>query len=139
MLIHSHQRLNVFGESKNLKRNKYKPEIATSNLLSSDKIEARVRSESQLKRNKDIYRYFIWVYNVKFIFTICSKMPTVGKQTWWDVGETAVKIMVLCLFSKFPNVNTLVLSSTKGFVKNLNMILFFSINFVNAWGIQYGL
>lgn len=54
MLIHSHQSLNEFGESKNLKRNKYKPEIATSNLLSSGKIEARVISESQLKRNKDI-------------------------------------------------------------------------------------
>ena len=54
MLIHSHQSVNEFKESKNLKRNKYKPEIATSNLLSSGKIEARVISESQLKRNKDI-------------------------------------------------------------------------------------
>ena len=58
MLISSHQSLNKFGESKNLKMNKYKPEIATSNLLSSGKIEARVRSDSLLKRNKDIERYF---------------------------------------------------------------------------------
>lgn len=68
MLIYSHQSLNKFGESKNLKRNKYKPEIAISKLLSSGKIESRVRSESLLKINKDIQRYFIWVCNVKFMF-----------------------------------------------------------------------
>lgn len=52
--------------------------------MSSDRVEARVRSESLLKRNKiNIQLFRTWVpMNVKFIFATFSKMSTMERYAY---------------------------------------------------------